>query len=161
MRMFMWTIWLVSPAWISHTPTKARKHGLTSSGKDSIFSETLPFYHRNVHVCMWLHSCTSFWLITAPWRQAANSVNTDTRANRCREALLVSDNHFTIYKIHVSSICWSASQQRPSVKGLVKNLIELKADQPVGGSTWESEAVLSVFRSCPSGGLLVTTDIES
>lgn len=43
----------------------------------------------------------------------------------------------------------------------VKNLRELRADQPVGGSTWEREAVLLVFRPCPSGGLLVTTDIES
>lgn len=37
--------------------------------------------------------------------KTGNSINTNTIANKCREALLGTDSHFTIYKLHVSSVC--------------------------------------------------------
>lgn len=36
---------------IPHT-YKSTKAGINPSGKDSTLSETLPFYHRNAHVCV-------------------------------------------------------------------------------------------------------------
>lgn len=151
MRMFMWTIWLVSPAWISHTPKRALGHRLTSSSKDT--KSSLKHYHSTTEMCM------SFCLITAAWRQAANSRNSDTKGNKCREALLGTHIHFTLYKFHVSS---KGSSVPFFVEGVrVKILRELGADQPAGGRTGEREAVLSEFRCCSTGSLLVTTDIES
>lgn len=35
--------------------------------------------------------------------KAGNSRNSDTKGNKCREALLGTHIHFTIYKFHVSS----------------------------------------------------------
>lgn len=60
---------------------------------------------RQKCACMCVTALMHEFLLDHSPMKTGNSINTNTRANKCREALLGTDSHFTIYKLHVSSVC--------------------------------------------------------